>query len=328
MVALQLWVMALRGVDDVKESVRSAAGGLLRSLRGISPRGLASSVDAVRGVAADVICNAVKSAGPAQVLPVLPAIVPVLLESLSNFEDSRLNYIEQALDASCRALTGPAAAQLAPALVSVVRRGVGLNSKVGTARFIKALAARLRQELKSADGKAAALPLLKALQAAVAAESSSSVKRAYAAAAAALVVHCVSDKRQEKFITDALDSYGAVVVAVEPVAAGGGSGGGGGGNGGGGEPMSLDDCSSSRDDAVRQAGGLLLRELLRESPDTFARHASQDESSTVSTPWQAVWAEGCPSEPAALRLHCQELVGLIAGSLSSSSWPRKKGAAQ
>jgi hypothetical protein len=30
-----------------------------------------------------------------QVLAVLPAIVPVLLESLSNFEDARLNYIEQ-----------------------------------------------------------------------------------------------------------------------------------------------------------------------------------------------------------------------------------------
>jgi hypothetical protein len=31
------------------------------------PHGLASSVDSVRGVAADVICNAVKNAGPAQV---------------------------------------------------------------------------------------------------------------------------------------------------------------------------------------------------------------------------------------------------------------------
>jgi hypothetical protein len=35
---LQLWVMALRGVDDVKESVRAAAGGLLRGLRGLSLR--------------------------------------------------------------------------------------------------------------------------------------------------------------------------------------------------------------------------------------------------------------------------------------------------
>jgi proteasome component ECM29 len=33
-----MWTMALRAFDDVKESVRSAAAGLLRSLRGISLR--------------------------------------------------------------------------------------------------------------------------------------------------------------------------------------------------------------------------------------------------------------------------------------------------
>jgi len=33
-----MWVMALRAFDDVKESVRSAAAGLLRSLRGLSLR--------------------------------------------------------------------------------------------------------------------------------------------------------------------------------------------------------------------------------------------------------------------------------------------------
>jgi hypothetical protein len=36
--SLQLWVMGLRAADDVKESVRGAAGSLVRSLRGISLR--------------------------------------------------------------------------------------------------------------------------------------------------------------------------------------------------------------------------------------------------------------------------------------------------
>lgn len=35
---LQMWTMALRAFDDVKESVRASAAGLLRSLRGISLR--------------------------------------------------------------------------------------------------------------------------------------------------------------------------------------------------------------------------------------------------------------------------------------------------
>jgi hypothetical protein len=30
-----------------------------------------------------------------QVLPVLPSVVPVLLEALSGMEDARLNYVEQ-----------------------------------------------------------------------------------------------------------------------------------------------------------------------------------------------------------------------------------------
>jgi hypothetical protein len=34
----QMWTMALRAFDDVKESVRSAAAGLLRTLRGLSLR--------------------------------------------------------------------------------------------------------------------------------------------------------------------------------------------------------------------------------------------------------------------------------------------------
>jgi hypothetical protein len=41
-----------------------------------------------------VVAAAVAAAG-LQVLPVLPAVVPVLLEALSGMEDARLNYVEQ-----------------------------------------------------------------------------------------------------------------------------------------------------------------------------------------------------------------------------------------
>jgi hypothetical protein len=39
-----------------------------------------------------------------QVLPVLPAVVPVLLEALSGMEDARLNYVEQVGCWGCSAL--------------------------------------------------------------------------------------------------------------------------------------------------------------------------------------------------------------------------------
>ncbi|KAF6252864.1 armadillo-type protein [Scenedesmus sp. NREL 46B-D3] len=377
----QLWVMGLRAADDVKESVRGAAGGLVRSLRGTSLRimdarqspaadvagccsvvlpllagsqGLGSSVPDIRSVAADVLCSGIKTAGSAQVLPVLPSVVPVLLEALSGMEDARLNYVEQhaesvgldsdqlaaarlaaarsssiteALDAASRALTGPAALEMAPALADLVRRGVGLNSKVGTANFIRGLAGRLRQELRPA-----APTLLKPLVSGVAREASAPVKRAYAAAAAALAARCCSDKRRDKYVMDAVASYGAVEVQLQPWRSGDAAA------AAAAAPTAVDEPSGGSEDAARQAGGLLLRELLKESSDVFNTYASQvlpvaftashDESASVASAWAAVWSQGCPSEPAALRLHAPELAGLLAGGLSSSAWPRKRAAAK
>ncbi|WIA23756.1 hypothetical protein OEZ85_000433 [Tetradesmus obliquus] len=378
----QLWVMGLRAADDVKESVRGAAGGLVRSLRGLSLRlmdaaqspaadvagccgvvlpllagsqGLGSSVPELRGVAADVLCSGIKSAGSAQVLPVLPGVVPVLLEALSGMEDARLNYVEQhaesigldadqlaaarlaaarsssiteALDAASRALTGPAAVEMAPALADLVRRGVGLSSKVGAASFMRGLAARLGQQLKPA-----APTLLKPLVAGVAREPSAPVKRAYAAAAAAVAARCCGDKRRDKFVADAVASYGAVEVQLQPWRPGGDAA-----AAAAAAPMAVDEPSGGGEDAARQAGGLLLRELLRESSDTFNAYAAQvlpvafvashDEVASVASAWVAVWSQGCPSEPAALRLHAAELAGLLAGGLGSSAWPRKRAAAK
>lgn len=151
--------------------------------------------------------------------------------------------------------------------------GVGLNTKAGTARFIKGLAARLGPDLKPA-----APTLLKPLVAAVTSESSGQVKKAYAAAAAALAVRSVGDKRQEKFVTDAVAAYGAVAVPLEAVAiaANGGQQQQQQPSGGGVAPMTgVESSSSGGDDSSRQAGGLLLRELLRESGDTFSKYASQ-----------------------------------------------------
>jgi hypothetical protein len=85
-------------------------------------------------------------------------------------------------------------------------------------------------------------------------------------------VRCVGEKRQEKFVADALAAYGAVPVDIQPVdvsaarqqqqqqqAV----------------PMTGVESSAGGDDSSRQAGGLLLRELLRESGDTFSKYASQ-----------------------------------------------------
>jgi hypothetical protein len=141
---------------------------------------------------------------------------------------------------------------------------VGLNSKVGTANFVRGLASRLGQELRPA-----APTLLKPLVSGVARESSAPVKRAYAAAAASLAARCCSDKRRDKFVADAVASYGAAEVQLQPWRAGDAAA------AAPAAPMAVDEPSGGGDDASRQAGGLLLRELLKESSDTFNSYASQ-----------------------------------------------------
>lgn len=56
--------------------------------------------------------------------------------------------------AAASALPLPGSAEsLVPVLTSLVRRGVGLNTKVGTARFIRQLAARLGSDMRPLSGE-------------------------------------------------------------------------------------------------------------------------------------------------------------------------------
>ncbi|GBF95386.1 hypothetical protein Rsub_07814 [Raphidocelis subcapitata] len=389
----EMWSMTLRTMDDVKESVRRTATATARTLRGTSLRlmdagqtpsrdvaaccaallpmflekGLPSTVAEVQGLSLDMLTQAVRSAGPAPLAPLAPALVPGLLEALSGLEDARLNYLEQhatriggddaagalegarlaaarssplsdALDLLARCVaadsTGASAMRLVPELTGLVRRGVGLNTKAGTAHFIRSLAQRgalapASSEAAAAEptdsggvdrtAAAAAPPqrspvpqLLKALRSAVASERSAGVRKAYAAAAAAVASRS-SEKRLSRFIADAVAAYGA-------------------------SPDDADGGGSSSDEGTRLAGALLLRELMRASPDAFNRHASEvlpvaflgkmDSSSEVAAAWGAVWEEGAPSEAAALRMHAGELAGLLAGGLRASSWGRKVACAE
>ncbi len=146
--------------------------------------------------------------------------------------------------------------------------GVGLSTKVGTAHFIRTLAQRgaLTAPATPAvetDGggtpptapgatvaRSAVPQLLKALRSAVACEHSSAVRKAYAAAAAAIATHSTK-KLLSKFVTDSVGSYGAAAGQGDEADSGG------------------------SDEGQRLAGALLLRELMRASPDAFSRHASE-----------------------------------------------------
>uniref|UniRef100_A0A383W0E2 Proteasome adapter and scaffold protein ECM29 HEAT-repeat domain-containing protein n=1 Tax=Tetradesmus obliquus TaxID=3088 RepID=A0A383W0E2_TETOB len=221
-------------------------------------------------------------------------------------QQQRRSSLEQtALDAASRALTGPAAVEMAPALAALVRRGVGLSSKVGAVSFMRGLAARLGQELKPA-----APTLLKPLVAGVAREPSAPVKCAYAAAAAAVAARCCGDKRRDKFVSDAVASYGAVEVQLQPWRPGGGAA----AAAAAAAPMAVDEPSGGGEDAARQAGGLLLRELLRESSDTFNAYAAQ----ALSTLAEVAPDQLGPYSPALAQL-------LLAEASGGRLWEGKEG---
>ncbi|KAK9795879.1 hypothetical protein WJX73_005986 [Symbiochloris irregularis] len=342
------WTMALRALDDIKESVRAAAATLARTLRGLTLRladraqtppgealaavsctlplllekGIPSSVKEVQGLALDTLAKMVKLARPETVLPHLPQLAGMLLESLSGMEDARLNYIEQhatragidseklenlrvsaskaspladTLDLCARIANASSLPELVPRLSQLATRGVGLNTRAGTARFIGQLVSRLTSDIKPHT-----FALIKALLQAARSERSPAVRRAFAVAIGQLAAYA-PEPRTAKLAENIVE------------------------------------LSSSGTLETRQLAGLLARELLRQARTVFTAHAAsimplaficrKDTDKDIGPVWGEVWEEGAASQGAALRLYLKELVQLVQDGLASSVWSVKHAAA-
>lgn len=347
-----IWIMTMRTMDDIKESVRQAGITLCKGVRQLTLRlvdtdystrkdaqeavavvlpillekGLSSQVKEVQALAIDTICKVAKAAGPAQLQPVLPQLVTAMLESLSSSEDARLNYIEQhaermgldqdrlegvrvsasraspmgeTLDLCVKYMQPATLTSVLPEVTALVKRGVGLNTKVGTGRFIRSLIVRLGSDLKELNQVG---PLMKTLTAAVKNERSNTIRRTYAAALAELTKYA-GDKRMEKFIGDMVEAYGG-----------------------------------EGDVDARLYSGMVLRELLKVAPDVFQKWsgailptafaAKADDDGEVAKVWGEIWEEGVTSERAALRLYLTELVEVVVTGLTAQQWGRRKTAAE
>lgn len=115
----EMWRMVLRAMDDIKETVRTAAIRAGRTLANISVKlcdsgnaspsegpldckvvipylmkqGLNADAEEVRGFALKHLIRVAKSAGP-WLRPHIPAIAPAMLESMSLMENAMLNYAQ------------------------------------------------------------------------------------------------------------------------------------------------------------------------------------------------------------------------------------------
>ncbi|KAG1660153.1 hypothetical protein FOA52_007810 [Chlamydomonas sp. UWO 241] len=348
----EVWTMTLRCLDDIKETVRAQAMALVRCVRSLTLRlvdpqftskaecgqavglllplllekGLGSSVREVKAIALDAVAKTVKLSTTEALKPQLVPLVEAMLEGLSSLEDTRLNYVEQhaermnfdndkleamrvsasraspmgdTLELCSRFADAATLEALTPMLSGIVSRGVGLNSKVGTARFIRSLMARATKE----DAKPVAPTLLRVLLLGAHNSRSGTVRKAYAGAAAQVLKHC-TDKRVQKSVTDACELYSGT------------------------------DANSDS----KYMGGLILHEILRASPETFAGYAGtvlplafsakMDEDKEVAGVWKEVWEEGISSEAGAVRLYTAEIVGSLVAGMGSTQWGHKRTCAE
>ena len=287
--------------------------------------GLLSPVKEIQGLSMDVIVKLAKQAGSAELRPHIPEMVKCLLEALSSMEDSRLNYIEQhapaiglstekleharlhaakaspmgeTLDVLMGHVDEEVMKELVPAIASVVRSGVGLNTRAGAGRFVSRLCLRRGALVRPHAGK-----LFKSLLAAAAADRSASVSSAMISAVAA-VARYAPEPRVDALVKDLVAMYEA------------------------------DDDDASDGDKGRVLAAHLALELSRNASDALTSHAAgvlplafvgqHDEHPAVKKRWQEVWEENASGTSATLRLYLEEVWGLCAAMLSSAQYRRKR----
>ena len=145
--------------------------------------GLVSSVKLVKAAALDLLVEISKEAGPA-LKPHAPKLILTLLEALSGTESGQLDYLSNlmndahlanvvddvrtsasrgsplqvCLDDCLRHVDATTLEDLMPGLMQLIKGGLGVSTRAGSARVVSSLVAQCREELKPYCNK-----LLKAL---------------------------------------------------------------------------------------------------------------------------------------------------------------------
>ena len=231
----------------------------------------------VRSLAAKQMLKLCESGGK-HLSPHAVRLVPALLENLSVLEDQALNYLQQhaeaagvseqamesariaatrgsdssgALEQLLKVMGQEQVAAVAPQLAHLLSHGVGLPTRVGTARFVLQLA-----QSHGAQFKGVAPRMLTTLRAAILTERSATARRAYASAAAIVSRLCSAEQLAE------------LVRGLASRYAGEGS-------------------PHATDEDARMTVALFVRELLRGAPDAMAAPTPTPTPSLTPTPTPA-----------------------------------------
>ena len=304
-------------------------------------RGISHSSDDVRGLCTKQLLGVCKAAGT-HIRPHVVTLVPALLETLSVIEDPALNYLQMhsesagvaegaleaarvsamrgsdamtAIDTCLRVMDAPQLEAALPAVMQLLKGGVGLPTRAGTARFIVQIAQQQPLLLVPHASR-----LLKSLHSASLHERSEVARGAYAAAAAQ-VARGATSETLSKLVADLTSRYISDEGGVE--------------------------------DSIRLAIGGLMRELLRVATDAMGRvrsewipllflgkHEPRTQKEVADAPTAAqreergklaaLWLEAYDEAgigPSVLGMHLPEVLPVLNTIVHGPSWALRRAAA-
>ncbi|KAI5083342.1 hypothetical protein GOP47_0003085 [Adiantum capillus-veneris] len=281
-------------------------------------KGILSSIADVQKLSISTVMKVAKNAG-SSIRPQLADLIICMLESLSSLEDQRLNYAElhvekagisterlenlrvavsrdspmwETLHFSLQQVDEHVMEVLVPRLVQLVRSGVGLNTRVGVAKFISLLTQQQGSEMQQYAGT-----LLKALKAVCRDEKSPSSRHALVSACASIAKYAGATQIQCLF-EDSIALYVENTSSAKITSA-----------------LLLRELSHQAHDVFVGYHTLVL-------PTAFI--ARFDEDKTVSNMFEDIWDENTSGQSIAMQLYASEIIPLALKGLSNTSWTQKK----
>ncbi|KAI8851221.1 armadillo-type protein [Chytridium lagenaria] len=321
----EIWSVCFARLDDIKESVRAAAFSTCKTLTGMTVKYCDAEVVSVKEgqKITDIVVplflkkglpSSAEDKGGVLLKPHITDVVTTLLEGLSSMEPQVMNYLtfhidkynitQEQLDTSrlsaaksspmMEAIETCVMEDLIPSITNIARKGVGLPTKAGCARFIVSLVTKVPQDLKPhAD------TLLKALSGAIS-DRSAAIRKSYATAIGYLFKLC-SQGSATKLIahlramyTDGEDEDGKSMPGITFL-----------------------EISKHSSDALAN----YFTEVL---PLAFI--GRKDPNENINAVWALVWEENTASGmTSAVKLYMTELVAVCANLLGTNpSWSIKK----
>ena len=315
--------LSLRLSDSSLSPEEDARATMAIVLPFLLTKGIMSTVSDVRRLSINTVMKLVKGAGAA-IRPQMPDLVSCMLESLSSLEDQRLNYVElhaervgfsqeklesariavakdspmwDTLDLCIRHVDSSTLDSLIPRLMQLIQSGVGLNTRVGVAKFISMLAQHSGPDIKPHTAV-----LLRGLFSAVKSEKSAATRKAFAAALGSIAKYA-SEAQVRKLLLDAVAMYNSENDRDQRLVS----------------ALVLKELSRQASDIFKGNHTLIL-------PMAFV--ARFDEEKDIVALFEEIWEDNTSSASVTLTMYMLEIVKLLIEGIGSSSWTQKQKSAR